>query len=339
MRVFVLPACAVLWTLGAAFACSSTSQDPVANGGVDPTVPATNQGKDDGGSANPDKPGSGSLPVAVPEQGANFCQKTLGAMITATSQCCSAEDKASVFYKGIVPVYANAEKVCEKALEASIAKKRVGYDESTAIACFNAFEKALSNVCDGALFAALEVLKDPTCKGAFTGLQATGAPCSEEYECQSGLTCGRDGTCLATPAIGGVCGIPKDSARAVVTFGAHRMCPVGGDCRRGVCTKAGARPGSECDINADCPPEKSNCVLGMCAAAPGNAGAACEMRTDCSLDTFCNRTADAGPGVCTERQKAGTACDPKFEGGSQCKGQCPRTDAGTSTCLSFCKSG
>ncbi len=332
-RIFGLLAISGLATFATTWACSSASPAIVA----DP-LPDASQTTPDVDAKTPEIDGGTSLASAG--TGAAFCAKTLGAMISATDACCSAIDKSSSYYKQLFDAYRGAQQACSTGLEAGIGKARVTYDQAAAQACFASFDAALgTSVCGKDLFFALDLLSTPACRKVFGGTVAAGGTCGADFECQADLTClgdgkSPDGTCVATPAVGAKCGIPKGAAN--LQFGAHRTCALGSDCRAGVCVAA--RAGFECDLDRDCDADKK-CVLGKCATARGQGGATCEIRDDCDLGFYCDRDVDAGSGTCAPRGAAPTTCNPNFPGGPQCHGRCIRGDAGAASCVTFCGAG
>jgi hypothetical protein len=140
-----------------------------------------------------------------------------------------------------------ADQDCANDLEGAIAAGRVRFDPAGVPACLSA-QRALAEQ----LFATCGGLSDlsggglgafdlPECAAAVRGLQADGAPCTQDYECvhQRCLqTLGSDeGRCSGPVPVGGACSGNHDCATNV--------------CVLGTCRERVARDG-ECDANEDC---------------------------------------------------------------------------------------
>jgi hypothetical protein len=335
MRALIFAWVVVLLPVGPLLACSAndaSSPTSKEEGGMTP--PNDGDGDDGGVDAGQDTP-----PSTPKNAGSAFCLKTIGATITATEACCSAADKATSDYKGLMNAAGDLQTGCGASLDNSLAKRRIQYDDASGTACEAAFNAALaSDVCSGDRLAALATLSDSTCRQVIVGVQAAGQPCTADYECKDSLTCfaagaATEGACASPPPVGKPCGSPK-STTVNLKFGSHRACAVGSHCTNRVCT---APTSGACDTSSDCPADGTVCILHKCSAGRAKQGEPCELPSQCGPGLFCDFVESATVGSCAQKKAAGGACD---QGLSECKGVCPRVDAGASaSCTTFCGSG
>ena len=317
---------------------------------------------EDGGSGGPGGPSSGTNgdggggssggPVgpgapAAAGSGGDFCQKTLGVLVSALDACCTPADKVTDDYKFIGGIASALLPVCTETLEASITKKRVLYRAAQGDACYAAYQ---ATYAPGKCENITQTYSDPAgtaCREAFVGVGEAGAPCAGDHECVDGLTCvgytnAADGACKAPPAIGEDCGPGRSEAGSSGTgtleFGTHPSCAAGARCdvfdRK--CVKAAAS-GEDCTSTEDCAASLS-CVLGKCGSSgPGGAGAKCLQGDDCTPDLFCEGAAPPTQGTCAKKKPAGGTCT----GGAfvtECAGRCDADPGKTGTCATFCGS-
>ncbi|MBX3213283.1 MAG: hypothetical protein KF850_14705 [Labilithrix sp.] len=296
-----------------------------------------------GGDAGDGALGPGTTPPAT--AAGDFCDKTVGVVVSALESCCTADDKVTDEYGVSHGLVSAVLPLCRSTLEASIAKARVLYRADAGEACFAAYR---SNYAPDQCANIMQTFADPSgsaCRAAFAGVGEAGAPCLGDHECVDGLTCvgytkGADGACKPPPAIGEACGAARvdggSSGVAVVKFGTHPACVGGARCVDGECAKAAA-DGESCTFSDDCA-APLECVLGKCGASgPGGAGARCLQSDDCAPDTFCERASGAGEGTCTKRRSAGGSCTgAAFV--TECIGRCDAEIGAPGTCVSFCGS-
>ncbi len=319
--------------IASTFACED---DPVTGGG-----PGT-----DGGV---NTPSDGALgPTTAPPRGAagEFCQGTLGVIVSAFDSCCSAGDKETTDYMFMRGLVSELLPRCTSALEASIAKSRVLYRAAETDACFAAYR---TNYASGNCQSLTQTFADPSgpsCREAFTGVGQAGAACAGDHECVDGLTCvgytkDADGSCKAPPAIGEACGPGGDAdAREPMTlaFGSHPACAPGARCDlvSSQCVKANGE-GEACSSTDECS-TSLHCVRKKCqAAGPGGEGAVCLDNEDCTPDSFCAGADGVSEGTCAKKRPAGGACTGAVFV-TECSGRCDAELGSAGACVSFCGS-
>ncbi|MGH7294440.1 MAG: hypothetical protein ACRELB_05895, partial [Polyangiaceae bacterium] len=176
-------------------------------------------------------------------------------------------------------------------------------------------------------------------------LQAAGAPCAVDFECQDGLACvgwtgASDGHCAPPGDAGAACEQSPDASSALdidYGFGSHPPCAAGAYCATPLCKSQGAS-GTACSTDTSCL-SGTDCHLGKCSAVgPAADGGTCDTKADCQQGLYCAQ-GDGGalPGQCLPRLPAGGACTAT---GDECKGLCVLGDGGKSgICTALCGSG
>lgn len=281
--------------------------------------------------------------------GVAFCDQTYGALRIAFEGCCTTGDTLTDQYKFIDAIYVALTQDCEARLASAIAKGRVSFDTTAAQACVASFQQIIAaGVCWGNIDTnqpAPAEYASSACSGVVTGLQAAGAPCAVDLECQNGLTCvgwtgATDGKCATPGAAGAPCEQAADAGSALdldYGFGTHPPCAAGAYCVTPVCKTQGAS-GAACTQDQACAAGMT-CHLDHCAATgPAGDGGGCDTKVDCQQGLYC-ATGDGGsvPGACTPREIAGGACTLT---GDQCKGLCVSPDGGAAgVCTALCGSG
>jgi hypothetical protein len=281
--------------------------------------------------------------------GVAFCDQTYGALRIAFEGCCTTGDTLTDQYKFIDAIYVALTQDCEARLSSAIAKGRVTFDPTAAQSCVASYQQIIAaGVCWGNISTnqpAAPPYGSSACSGVVTGLQAAGAPCAVDLECQNGLTCvgwtgSTDGQCKTPGAAGAACEQAADAGSALdldYGFGNHPPCAAGAYCVTPTCKTQGAS-GAACTEDQACATGLT-CYLGKCAAmGPAGDGGACDTTVDCVQGLYC-ATGDGGatPGACMPREIAGGACTTT---GDQCKGLCVSPDGGVAgVCATLCGSG
>lgn len=326
---------ALLFACGGGDSASSPTGD--AGAGADAT------GAGDGGS-----PPSDSGPVDASTLTA-FCDGIYGAFTRTFEACCTAQDQTTFQFKFADGLLHVIVALCESELPASLSQGRIQYNAADGQACVAAEQQALAGyTCGGTISGSPAAASE--CQAAIVGLQAAGAPCGDDYECQDGLTCigyvhqkggTTDGVCSQPPAAGQACGPGKtDGGGTTVVhwnFGNHAQCAAGSYCPSSGTCAAQVASGGSCTSNNQCVTGLT-CHADKCGTAgPSPAGGSCAVESDCQSGLYCGR-ADGGGSVCTPKLPAGSSCTGSL--GSECKGICSVPDGGTSgTCVTFCGSG
>jgi hypothetical protein len=321
-------------------ACSSGSNgaSPNADAGADATLDAPAAAVDSSADASTalDAAPDASLPD-IPA----FCAGVYGSLLTTTETCCSPADRTHgsyAFLDAVLHILVNA---CEGDLPARVAAGRVRFDPMAAAACIAAEQASLAgHTCSTPVTITLVA----ACAPVFVGLQAAGAPCGQDVDCQDGLTCigwtasGVDGSCQPPPAVPQACGEGKgDGGGPPIIpwgFGSHPDCASGGYCAGspgGACaTQSGS--GGACTNDTQCTTGLV-CHMGKCGTTgPAPANGACASGPDCQPGLYC-----APANTCQPQKAAGAPCTGVFD--PECKGQCVVPDAGAPSCASYCGSG
>lgn len=323
-------------------------------GGQDASVDGTSAGEGgahEGGAMDAPSDAGPTETGATVDGGAGvaFCDATYGALRAAFDGCCTSGDKTTDPFKFIDAIYSVLTQHCEDSVSSAIAKGRVTFDATAAAACEAEYQQRIAG---GNCWLDVDLnqagpppFASAACTHVVTGLQAAGAPCAIDFECQDGLTCvgwtgGSDGTCASPGDAGGKCEQAPDAGSAFYFdygLGSHPSCNAGAYCVTPAC-KAQGGAGAACTSDDACK-AGTLCLLGKCSSA-GIAvdGGACNAKSDCQQGLYC-MPADGGalPGACIPRQPLGGACTST---GDQCKGICEVPDGGTSgVCGAFCGSG
>lgn len=330
---FAVVGCAV--ALATVVACEDDA-------GTAPPTSSIDGGDVDGGA--PVEPPGFTKPLRG--TGADFCAKTLGVVIGALEACCTASDKETPDYDFTHGIAALMRPRCEAAIESAIEKDRVRYSAEKGEACYAAYAATYAPGKCANITQTFADPSGPTCREAFIGLGAAGAPCNGDHECEDGLTCVggtslTDGQCKTPPPIGEPCGpaiVEAGSGDSAVQldFGQHPSCAPGAVCdsltRKCV---AGAALGEDCE-SRECATDL-HCVNGACAAELGGPSSPCEVNDDCSPETFCERPELSADGTCQPKRAAGAECTgATFV--TECFGRCNAAPGQTGTCASFCGS-
>jgi hypothetical protein len=323
------------------FACggSDSSGSPATDGGgADST-----QSGDGGGPPSDSGPiNAGSL--------AAFCDGVYGTVTRTFEGCCNAQDQTTFQFKLADALLKVLLGLCETELPTSLSQGRIQYDVGNGSACVAAVQQAYAGyTCNGSFPSS--TVSTTACGAAIVGLQAAGAPCADDYECQDGLTCvgyvhqkagSVDGVCSQPPASGQTCGPGKaDGGGTTIVhwnFGAHPQCATGSYCPSSGTCAAQAGSGGNCAADNECV-SGLTCHMDKCGTTgPAAAGGACLSEKDCQAGLYCGRV-DGGANACTPKLPAGSPCTGAL--GSTCKGVCDVPDGGgnNGTCATFCGSG
>jgi hypothetical protein len=278
-----------------------------------------------------------------------FCDATYGELRIAFEGCCTSGDTTTNEYKFVDAIYAALTKDCESALSSAVARGRVTFDPTAAAACEAAFQQ---RIAQGNCWGNVDtnqpgppIFGSSACSAVVTGLQAKGAPCAADFECQDGLTCvgwtgSTDGACASPGGSGKACEQAADAGSALYVdwgFGNHPSCATGAYCVTPTCQKQGGS-GATCNADQACT-SPMICHLGACAATAISAdGGACDGKIDCQQGLYC-APGDGGalPGTCSPRLPLGAQCAAN---GDECKGLCVVPDGGkTGVCTALCGSG
>lgn len=273
-----------------------------------------------------------------------FCNDSIGGLLADLQACCSSADQQTSLYGLYAGALAQAQQNCASAFSASIVAGRARFDASAVQACQHAIQaKYGPKLCWPELTANHgndTPYSESACDGVIVGQQAVGQPCSNDYECQSGLSCvgettSQDGRCQAPGMSGDTCGLGNCAGNCVIEWGLgnHPACAQGLYCL-GTC-QALSNDGQACFGDGSCV-APDVCTDNKCAPTLGGAGAPCQQWSDCQEAFYCIRPSDGGAGgVCTARGAAGAACT-EADG---CLGYCQMPDAGTAgTCVAICGS-
>jgi hypothetical protein len=268
-----------------------------------------------------------------------FCTGVIGGFFIDTAErCCSATEKAAPSYAQNKSTFQNTIDECTTALEPSVTAGRVKIDSAALAKCTASLK---SGPCLIKNSPALAVLG--SCLEAVVGMQALGAACRIDADCQAGTSCvgystTADGTCQ-TPAIGAPCGhAPVDGGAFPNNFTntTNVACAGGGLCTSGTCV-AGKAAGQMCGA-FDCSTLLS-CHLGTCGSqGPTGLGTPCLTINDCELGLHCT-TPDGSTtqGTCEKQKLAGATCSSTIL--AECAGTCTvAMGATTGTCSSVCGS-
>lgn len=284
-----------------------------------------------------------------------FCRETLGLYAPKFEECCDPADAPKQYsfddtlLKGVLLS-------CTTSLGKSIESGRAAFVPAAAATCQANVSAALkARTCP-------DLLHKPSnqppksifdeaggCSEMIVGHQDVDAPCSNDYECQDGLTCvgwtsNSDGTCKTPPGEGALCGyaIPDGGGFIELVrwgFGTHPRCAAGLYCAssalsQGTCRTSKVADGP-CDSDDECA-EGLRCQLGVCGTAqPAPAGAPCKRNPDCQDRLYC-KSADGGR-LCAPREVAGAPCNGELSSG--CQGACVEPDGGGAAhCVAFCGS-
>jgi hypothetical protein len=348
MRSLLVLAGLSCWALGLA-ACGDDTEAQA--GGTDGSVEATVEtGAGDGAPVDAST-SDGPTPEASPVDGGAgvaFCDDTYGALRVAFEGCCTSGDVLTNQYKFIDAIYVALTQDCEARVSAAIDHGRVAFDPTAAQACVASIQQVIADgVCWGNISTnqpGPPPYGSSACSDVVTGLQANGAPCAVDFECQNGLTCvgwtgSTDGKCQTPGAAGKPCEQAPDAGSALdldYGFGTHPPCAAGAYCVTPTCQPQAAS-GAACTSDGQCA-NGLTCHLGRCASmGPAGDGGACDTKVDCVQGLYC-ATGDGGStGACMPREVAGGACT---QSGDQCKGICVSPDGGQAgVCATLCGSG
>jgi hypothetical protein len=316
-------------------ACSSSSSappsgEPDATAAVDAPAPPPVDAPMQREAAAPDA----SLPD-IPA----FCQGVYQSLLLTLETCCSPADRTHGSYQFLDAVLHILVNACESDLPARVAAGRVRFDPQAAAACISAEQALLAgHTCS----TQLSITLVPECTSVFVGLQAQGAPCTQDVDCQDGSTClgwtaaGGEGSCVPPPAVAAACGeSPSDGGPPLIPwpFGNHPDCVADAYCKGAPGGKCVAQlaAGGTCANDVECQPPLT-CHEGQCGTSgPAGDGGACKSTSDCQHLLYCAGT------MCAPEKPAGSSCANVFS--TECLGQCVVPDGGAAACASYCGSG
>lgn len=315
------------------------------------TDPTPDGSSPDASTADVDEPDA--VPPTDTELEA-FCRGTLGLYAPRFEECCDPAAAPKV-YSFDVALLKSVLLACTTSLGKSVESGRAAFVPAAAATCqANVGATIQGRTCP-------DVLRTPSnqpqqsifneaggCAEAIVGHQGVDAPCSNDYECQDGLTCvgwttNSDGACKTPPGEAAPCGyaIPDGGGFIELVrwgFGTHPRCAAGLYCAstalaQGTC-RASKLADASCDSNDECA-EGLRCQLGVCGTAgPAADGAPCKRNSDCQDRLYCKST-DGGR-LCAPREVAGAPCSGAFS--SECQGACVEPDGGAASCVAFCGS-
>lgn len=288
-------------------------------------LPACEEDATPGPAAAPDGGAIGTEAGAMSEGGTpgsdddrGFCDATLGVVVRALEACCTPDDKATGDYRFSHDLAAALLPVCTSTLGASLSKGRVTVNAAARDACYAAYAETYAPGKCANITQTFSDPSGPSCRQAFAGVGAAGAPCLGDHECQDGLTCvgytqTADGSCIAPPSLGQPCGAAKTDGGAVglasLEFGDHPSCASGARCDSlsGTCVAADPEPPPSAD------------------------GGPCTSSRGCQPGLYCE------DGTCRPKKAAGGTCTgSSFD--TECIGRCDAPSGEPGTCVSFCGS-
>ena len=310
-------------------ACKTS--DPQPNAPASASAAATNAPVPASVGTNPSPGNASPVNTAGSRTTSTFCETAFTKPMTlALNEKCTDEERNSSLGRIFSEDIAHVTTWCDQALKHP---ERIAFDDKVAPTCAARIaERVRSLVLDKSksLHAYRKLYEIPECKGLIIGKQVTGAPCDDDSQCSTGLTCvgidldaRRPGTCRKRGQSGDAC---DDGHYSLDLSPEHAECVAGLGCVDGKCAPLKDN-GATCDRHPIC--KSWHCLfkgkdVGTCTA-PGAIGATCGDEGDC-LSHRCQR------GKCANKLKAGEKC----ANDSDCLGDCSDS---THTCVSVCGSG
>lgn len=262
-------------------------------------------------------PGDGSIPSTLTID--NFASAYYAAICTALFQCPTAGDNgtAVALFQNTATCTRLADRLAGGPVEDLIGLVRAGrirFDGAAARTCLT----ALSTTCSFSSGAF-----EQTCRGTFTGTQATGAGCWRSEECAQGNWCDHgDSTprqCPGTCRAQGAAGVACTTGRQCMGWDTGAA-----DCSAGNCAavQSGAPVGENqsCGLIMGAAPTRVPCMSGfVCAGGmckrPIMAGAPCTSGDPCAPGTLCVQRIGTTTRTCTTgdavvRSTPGGTCSP-----------------------------
>jgi hypothetical protein len=275
-----------------------------------------------------------------------FCNDTMTGLLADINACCSSADQQTGAYGTYLGLFSTVQQTCVSQFSASVAAGRAKFDSSAVPGCEQAIQAEYGpKLCWAQLTTGHNpgtLFSESACDGVMVGQQASGEPCAQDYECQSGLACvgetmSQDGHCQPPGMSGQTCGPGSCSSFCITDWGlgTHPACAAGLFCN-GTCQPLYTN-GQSCFGGIFSCASPDVCTDGTCAATFGGAGAPCQQWVDCQDGFYCAQAADGGAGrTCAAKGAAGAPCSEA----DACLGYCSIPDGGTTgTCVALCGSG